>query len=229
MLDQNLYRVYKTINSMLSKRLYNIDPNKIMSYDLFKNLDSRADITIKTHKISDPHEKINVYFPEDDKVGVKPIRNYIKEMLEEKTYRTILVVKEGITSFANNEVQNIIRGEYGDFVSKSDKDSDKGPQDSGGSNRDLSLSKNEIIIETFTYSELRFDITEHCLVPKHELISDLEKKQLLSRYNIKESQLPKIAYNEAVVKYYGLQKSDIVKITRSSETAGIYTMYRIVV
>ena len=40
--------------------------------------------------------------------------------------------------------------------------------------------------------DLLVNITHHQLVPKHIVLSNLEKAELLKRYRAKESQLPKI-------------------------------------
>mmetsp|Transcript_46950 Transcript_46950/g.96001 ORF Transcript_46950/g.96001 Transcript_46950/m.96001 type:complete len:217 (-) Transcript_46950:1110-1760(-) len=81
-------------------------------------------------------------------------------------------------------------------------------------------------IEYFTESELIVNITEHCLVPKHEILSEEQIKCLLQRYSLKDTQLPRIHKNDPVSRYLGLQKNQIVKITRSSETSGRYVTYR---
>ena len=85
----------------------------------------------------------------------------------------------------------------------------------------------QIPIETFSLNELVVNITEHELVPKHILLSPEEKKTLLERYRIKDSQLPKIFVTDPVAKYLGLKKGEVVKIVRVSETAGRYITYRI--
>ena len=41
--------------------------------------------------------------------------------------------------------------------------------------------------------------------------------------------MPKILLNDPVAKFLGLNRGDVVKITRKSETAGTYTTYRIAV
>ena len=87
----------------------------------------------------------------------------------------------------------------------------------------------ELQIECFNISELMVNITEHSYVPKHILLNDEEKSQLLKRYKIKENQLPKILRTDPVAKYLGLKKGDVVKIIRDSETAGKYVTYRITV
>ena len=86
----------------------------------------------------------------------------------------------------------------------------------------------ELSIEVFTVSELVVNITEHELVPKHILLSEVEKKLLLDKYRIKDpNQLPKILISDPVARYLGLKRGDVVKIIRKSETAGKYITYRI--
>ena len=89
--------------------------------------------------------------------------------------------------------------------------------------------KNELLIEIFTLSELTVNIIEHELVPKHILLSLKEKEDLLKRYRIKDSQLPKILMSDPVARYLGLKRGDVVKIERKSETAGKYITYRIAI
>ncbi|MEM7816103.1 MAG: DNA-directed RNA polymerase subunit H [Candidatus Aenigmatarchaeota archaeon] len=72
------------------------------------------------------------------------------------------------------------------------------------------------------------DILKHRLVPKHEILSQKEKKELLEKMKVSEKQLPKILDSDPVVKKIGAKPGDLIKITRKSQTAGESVYYRIV-
>jgi DNA-directed RNA polymerase I, II, and III subunit RPABC1 len=86
-----------------------------------------------------------------------------------------------------------------------------------------------INIEYFKKSELMVDKISHVLVPKHELISDEEKKELLKIYKIKDMHVPKIYSTDQIAKYFGAKRGQVFKITRNTETSGESIYYRIVV
>ena len=72
------------------------------------------------------------------------------------------------------------------------------------------------------------DITEHELVPEHQLFKPQEKADLLKQYGLEERQLPRIQKLDPVARYFGAQKGEVFRIVRKSETAGKYVTYRIV-
>eukprot|EP00002_Diphylleia_rotans_P004323 TRINITY_DN13149_c0_g1_i1.p1 TRINITY_DN13149_c0_g1~~TRINITY_DN13149_c0_g1_i1.p1 ORF type:complete len:210 (+),score=58.65 TRINITY_DN13149_c0_g1_i1:49-678(+) len=87
----------------------------------------------------------------------------------------------------------------------------------------------DLRFEVFVEDELVVNITRHEFVPTHIPLNAEKKKELLERYKLKESQLPRIRKDDPVAKYFGLQPQDVVKIIRKSETAGRYVTYRLVV
>jgi DNA-directed RNA polymerase subunit H len=74
-----------------------------------------------------------------------------------------------------------------------------------------------------------FDIFEHALVPKHEILTEKEANQLLALYKIKPYQMPQIKSTDPAVKAIGAKAGDILKIIRESSTAGEHIAYRYVV
>jgi DNA-directed RNA polymerase I, II, and III subunit RPABC1 len=130
-------------------------------------------LTIVVEKADDESNQLFVFFPEDEKVGVKPIKVYTDRMRTENVSNAIMVLRVDITPFAKQAVQEM---------------------------------SDSFRIEHFEESELLVDITQHQLVPEHQVLTQNEKSELLKRYRLKETQLPRIQTNDPVARYYGMKR-----------------------
>jgi DNA-directed RNA polymerase subunit H len=74
-----------------------------------------------------------------------------------------------------------------------------------------------------------FNLYEHVLVPKHEIVSSEEREKILNQYRVQPYQLPRLKASDPAVKAIGAKPGDVVKVTRDSPSAGKYESYRYVV
>jgi DNA-directed RNA polymerase subunit H len=74
-----------------------------------------------------------------------------------------------------------------------------------------------------------FEIFEHALVPKHEILDENEKSQLLAQYKIQPYQMPQIKSTDPAVKAIGARPGDLLRVIRKSATAGEHIAFRYVV
>lgn len=200
-----VYQVRRTVLQMLQDRGYivpqsdmDLDRDSFRSKFLMAAADggsgiNREALTLLMQKKDDPTDQIFVFWPEDLKVGVRPVKKYCDRMKEQAVFRAIVIIQQQLTAFARQALAEMAP---------------------------------RYMIEHFQEAELLVNITEHILVPKHKLLSEVEKQTLLAKYKLQDSQLPRIQVNDPVARYYGLQKGQVVKIIRPSETAGRYVTYR---
>ena len=72
-------------------------------------------------------------------------------------------------------------------------------------------------------------IAKHALVPKHIILNEKEREELLKKYGISPKHLPRILESDPVVKAIDAKIGDVLKIVRKSATAGMTNYYRTVV
>lgn len=74
----------------------------------------------------------------------------------------------------------------------------------------------------------KIDASKYVFVPKHSKASEKEKEELLKKYDISLSQLPRISKKDAALADINLKIGDVVKIIRKSHTSGEAVFYRVV-
>ncbi|KAK1378486.1 DNA-directed RNA polymerase, RPB5 subunit [Heracleum sosnowskyi] len=83
-------------------------------------------------------------------------------------------------------------------------------------------------IETFHITDLLVNITKHKMLPKHEIVSDEEQQRLLNKLDVQPSQIPRMLVTDPIVKYYRLEKGQILKVTYDGPSTGAIVTYRCV-
>ena len=165
--DMTDYRARKVAYKMLTKRGYNIpaSDSQLTPEEFAKRFvevrrgadlatgaaDPRDLMTIQVQQIENSADQIFVFFPEDPKVGVSPIRRYVERMEQNEATRGIIVVKDNVTPFAKAAIDEM-----------------------RGCN-----AKQPLFIEVFRRIELLVDITEHELVPEHQVLTMLQRPSFL--------------------------------------------------
>ena len=66
------------------------------------------------------------------------------------------------------------------------------------------------------------------LVPKHEIMTEEEISEEFSNVDYDFKDLPKIRADDPVVEAIGAEPGNVLRITRESQTAGVFITYRIV-
>ena len=206
----NLNRIIKSrpiILEMIKSRGYNID-----KYSNYSIKEIEVMINSMPSKISIELSPLDMTFNKDDsnlivkyitnaKVRASNISSLIYEMVDEKLTPNdtlVLLVNDNVSSDSLTETIN-------NFQQKQKK-----------------------FIQIFNIESLMFNITQHILVPHHEIMNRTETANIMSKYNIQNTlQLPLILQSDPVAKFIGARRGDIVKITKPSETAGEYVNYRL--
>jgi DNA-directed RNA polymerase I, II, and III subunit RPABC1 len=201
-----LFKIRRTVLQMLRDRGYEVDITDLdMDFDSFGlsygNAVSEPGCMNYTYRHNDPSvASIRVKFDlPDGRIGNTTIQTLTAELQHERATRCIAVMGEGQT------LTPTVRKHI-----------------------DTLRAELQMHFEFFTPLELLINITEHKLVPRHRPLRLQEKDELLKRYGISETQLPRILRSDPVVRYLGVDAGTILEITRKSETSGRYVTYRLV-
>nr|GFC28288.1 DNA-directed RNA polymerases II and IV subunit 5A-like [Tanacetum cinerariifolium] len=101
---------------------------------------------------------IYVFFPEEPKVGVKTLKTYTERMIPECFLSNACCLRKFDTNCSNLHERESYQVSIGSFTD--------------------ALHEPEFLI----------NVKDHVLVPEHQVLANEEKKTLLERYTVKETQ-----------------------------------------
>ncbi|KAI1105812.1 RPB5 subunit of DNA-directed RNA polymerase [Jackrogersella minutella] len=216
------WRAWRTVHEMVQDRGYELADSEVnVSLDLFKHLYCNADGTVLRSKL---------------RFSARPSPEMIKKMAQPATpanpdpkadVGTIWVEFLDEESLGAEQMRK-----FGKFCANENHNTGilvSHVSVSPSAKKEIAKFAQWTSIEWFLEEDLLINITHHELVPRHVVLSREEKVALLKRYRLKETQLPRILQKDPVAKYFGMKRGQIVKIIRTSETAGRYASYRLCV
>ncbi|CAK9302981.1 unnamed protein product [Gordionus sp. m RMFG-2023] len=104
------WRIRKTIMQMCHDRGYLVTQEELdQTLEQFKvqfgdkpseRRPARSDLIVLVAHNDDPTDQMFVFFPEDEKIGIKIIKAYCQKMQEENICKAIIVIRSGMTPIA---------------------------------------------------------------------------------------------------------------------------------
>ncbi len=199
-----LFRVYGNVLECFKNRGYIISSVISSEEEMLSIVNHRDDPDVSDLDVVITHsttgKKCLLVWIKEEKIGVKHIKKIYDRMEKEMIANSCMICKYTLSVFGKKAIE------------------------------EFNTTFSDKYIEYFEYSQMLIDITKHILVPKHIVLTQEEKEKWMATFSIKkESQLPKLYRTDAMARYYGLRKGDVVKIVRKSEADTEYIMYRVVV
>ena len=209
--------------------------------DLFCTLEIPCRSCVKRYSSWYKNEKLYVLSP---KIGMstdlekKQIRTTFMEMFQQRNYSSIEETEDMITAEEENEdkvcvfltVKNKFNVE--DFKSHMNQLAEMEIKHGIVVYNDITAPTKKLIsdtsefkieLEEFQANSVLYNITKHRLARPHVRLTD--KKEILDlKRNYDLSKFPILRQNDAMAKFYGFKKGDIVKIIRKNG----YVSYRVV-
>jgi DNA-directed RNA polymerase I, II, and III subunit RPABC1 len=83
------------------------------------------------------------------------------------------------------------------------------------------------LVQIFEMRHLQFDISKHRLVPKHRIITDQERDDMMKEFNITSpTSLPKIDSQDPMAKWIGARPGNVIEVLGLCESSGDNRRYR---
>jgi len=141
----------------------------------------------------------------------KGLLKYVVWILKEEKVVGVAIVRELVKEMEETESQR------GMLVG--------GARFTPASNKYAKVSRVELVEGNYA----SFDLFDHELVPPHVIAEDGEIQLVLEHYGIKKTHLPRIRSRDPAARVLGARPGQVIRVERSSPTAGIAYYYRLVV
>lgn len=155
---------------------------------------------------------------------------YLINLDNSKNYNTEIKNKKIYIKFLNYKISSINdKSPVGEFFKKYNDEykilivNDITPK------TEETITTDDKQVEIFKFNKLLSDITEHVLVPLHEVLTTAEGEKVLESYRARKHDMPLIRSNEDVARYYKMKPGEIVRIYRPSPLTCEFTSYRLVI
>jgi DNA-directed RNA polymerase I, II, and III subunit RPABC1 len=205
---EKLFRSRKTILEMFRDRGYRYKPDLwIERKDDFKKLFYSKNIDF----VAETADGVPVFVKWILYIKIKP--NLIKDTIDEIRTQNFAqeTAEDGVKSYAHHKIILVSKAKSNTNITKIFKEKEfRGT-------------------ELFWLNSIVFNITKHMFVPKHELMSEEDVKQLMTELYISNKyNLPVMLKSDPMTRYLNLNTGDVCKIVRYSPTSGQYYTYRVV-
>lgn len=196
----NIYKSRKIMLELFEERGYDVDEWNDFSINEIQSMhtNNQLDMLLK-HKVSG--KKIYVKYYIQKKLGKTNVYDYVDDIF---SVEQILTKDDELIIFTKHK-----------------------PNDTLIKLMKMIYTSDGYFVNIYHMKQYLFNILNHKLVPKHEVMTDDEKSELYKKYNItKDSEIPEISRFDPVAQAIGLRPEQVCKITRSSPTSITSVFYR---
>jgi DNA-directed RNA polymerase subunit H (RpoH/RPB5) len=155
---------------------------------------------------------------------------YIINLDNSKNYNTEIKSKKVHIKIFNYKISSVSeKSPVGEFLKKYNKEYKFIVVQDITSRIEETICSYDTQVEIFKFNKLQSDITEHMLVPQHEVLTKEETEDVLESYRARKRDMPLIRTNEDVARYYNMKPGEITRIYRPSPLTCESVAYRLVI
>jgi DNA-directed RNA polymerase subunit H (RpoH/RPB5) len=200
----------------------------------------------KSHhqQLNDIKKNIIIMFKNRGFIKEENVDKYIKKLISdenddmeyiinldfESNYNTTIKNKKVFIKMLDYKISSVNKNSpIGEFLSKYHDEYKYIIVENINQKSEKIISHYKTACEIFKTAELKINIVDHILVPKHIVLTQEESKLVLETYNAKKKDMPLISSTDPIARYYNMKSDDICKIERPSVMTCTTPFYRIVV